>query len=293
VGLVTGLVLAALGALGGVGLLLVIAGWRGVEVVDVKRSASPMSVAFDRVLLRSTAAIGLAVVALFLSHWPVLAAAAAAAGWLTPTLMSARGQHERELALVEGIATWTEQIRDTLAAANGLEHALAATAHLAPRPIAGAVERLAARFDYERLPDALRRFADEVDHPLADFVVAALIIATEKEARDLGALLTQLADSARDEARMRTRVWVSRARTRSAVRIIVGVVALFVVGLLLADREYLSPYDSTAGQFVLIVVIGMFVTSFVAMARIGRMTIPERFIARRDHTEPLLERAWR
>ena len=34
--------------------------------------------------------------------------------------------HEREMALVEAIASWTEQIRDTLAAANGLEQALSA-----------------------------------------------------------------------------------------------------------------------------------------------------------------------
>jgi hypothetical protein len=186
---------------------------------------------------------------------------------------------------VEAIASWTEQIRDTLAAANGLEHAIGATANLAPLPIAASVERLVARVDYEPLPAALRRFADEVDHPMADFVVAALIIAAEKEARDLGALLGHLAESARDEARMRTRVWVGRARSRSAVRIIVAVVVLFVVGLLVFNRAYLQPYDSAGGQVVLALILASFAASFIMMSRMGRIAMPQRFVARRSVIE--------
>jgi hypothetical protein len=232
-------------------------------------------------MLRAALAVGAGVVTMQLSHWPVLAAVATGAGWCTPTWLASRGSHERELALVEAIAAWTEQIRDTLAAANGLEHAIGATSSLAPQPIAVAVERLAARVDYEPLPAALRRFAGEVDHPMADFVVAALVIAAEKEARDLGALLGHLAESARDEARMRTRVWVGRARSRSAVRIIVAVVALFVVGLLLFNRAYLAPYDTAAGQLVLAVILASFAIAFGVMARMGRIAMPQRFVARR------------
>jgi hypothetical protein len=80
---------------------------------------------------------------------------------------------------------------------------------------------------------------------------------------------------------MRTRVWVGRARTRSAVRIIVGVVLVFVAGLLAFDREYLAPYDSPAGQAVLALVMAMFGGSFVAMEAMGRVAVPERFVGRR------------
>ena len=181
----------------------------------------------------------------------------------------------------KAIASWTEQIRDTLAAANGLEHAIGATATLAPEAIAASVARLAARIDYESFPDALRRFADEVEHPMADFVVAALVIASEKEARDVGALLGSLAEAARDEARMRSRVWVGRARSRSAIRIIIGVVVVFVLGLLALNRDYLRPYDSPGGQAILGGILAMFGASFVAMERIGRIRMPQRFIVRR------------
>lgn len=276
------LVLALLGGAVGVGVLLVVAGSMGIEIVDVSALRDGRLGRYaDRFLLRLSIATVAALAALFATRWTVAAVVAAAAGWWSPTWYVGRGSYERELQLVEAIAAWTEQVRDTLAAANGLEHALGATAPLAPAPIAGAVGRLAARFDYERLPDALRRFADEVDHPMADFVVAALVIAAEKEARDLGALLSQLSEAARDEARMRTRVWVGRARSRSAVRIIVVVVVAMVLGLLAFNRAYLSPYDSAGGQVVLSVIIVTFIGSFVAMERLGRIAMPERFVGRR------------
>ena len=81
---------------------------------------------------------------------------------------------------------------------------------------------------------------------------------------------------------MRTRVWVGRARSRSAVRIIITVVLAFVCFLLAFDREYLSPYDTAGGQLILTAIVaGDVGGSFVLMERIGRITMPERFIARR------------
>ncbi len=275
-------VVAILGAAAGIGGLLVWAGVRGVVVLDPAALADGrLGRYMDRLVLRSALAIGGGLFGLWSTRWIVVGVVAAGLGWWAPAWRSSRGDHQREVDLVEAIASWTEQIRDTLAAANGLEHAIGATASLAPAPIAAAVERLAARTDYERLPDALRRFADEVDHASADFVVAALVIAAEQQARDLGALLGNLADSARDEARMRTRVWVGRARTRSAVRIITVVIVSFVLALIAFNREYLRPYDTAGGQLVLCVIVMSFIGSFVAMQRLARIATPERFTAAR------------
>lgn len=283
---------ALVGLVAGLGLWLVTLGCRGQNVVrSQQQQGGPgapthrLSGVTDQLLLRTSLGLGSFILIVMLTRWPVAAFTGAGVGWYSPTWYRSRGTHEREMALVEGIATWTEQIRDTLAAANGLEHALSATATLAPAAIAGPVERLAARIDYERLPDALRRLADDIDHPMADFVVAALVIAAEKEARDLGALLTHLSESARGEAQMRSRVWVGRARNRSAVRIIVGVVVLFVLGLLTFNRKYLQPYDSSAGQLVLAIVLGVFASAFVLMQRMGRITMPQRFIGRRQQLQ--------
>jgi hypothetical protein len=85
---------------------------------------------------------------------------------------------------------------------------------------------------------------------------------------------------------MRARVWVGRARTRTSVRVIVGCVAFFAVGLLVLDRPYLEPYDDAAGQFALLVIGGIVALSFVAMDRMGRIALPERFVSRRGRDEP-------
>lgn len=181
--------------------------------------------------------------------------------------------------LVDALAVWIEQLRDTLAGARGLEQAVVATSETAPILIRPAVARLAARLDLESLGNAARSFSAELDHSMVDFVTAVLVTASEQQVRDVGALLSQLAECCRDESRMRTRVWVSRARTRSAVRIISTVVSLFVVGLVVFNRSYLEPYGSPAGTVVLMVVVVLFAVSFHLLFRFSRFEDQPRFIA--------------
>lgn len=195
---------------------------------------------------------------------------------------SVSGSRQREFddrPLVEGLAVWIEQLRDMMAGARGLEQALSASASTAPNIVRPAVERLASNLEFQSLPTTARTFASDVNHPLADFVAAVLITTSRHQARDVVALLTQLAETCRDEVSMRTRVWVSRARTRSAVRIISVVVVTFVAGLFLLNRDYLAPYSTAGGVIVLMVVISLFAGSFLGLRRLARFDVPPRFVA--------------
>lgn len=272
--------IAVLGAGVGCGLVLVLLGLRGRRVLGAPGGRGRTIIPSEQIVLRMACACGAAVAVVLVTRWPVAAAVAAIAGYGAPDIRAASGRHHRELAKVEAIASWTEQLRDTLSAANGLEHAITAGARLAPSPLELPVTRLAARLQYEPLTKSLRDFATEVDHPLADFVVAALVMASEREARELGPLLGHLADCARDDARMRSRVWVGRARTRTAVRIIGAVVIVSVAALYVINADYLAAYDSAAGQVVLLVVAALFAAALWAMDRMGRIDLPERFIGR-------------
>ena len=78
------------------------------------------------------------------------------------------------MARTEAIATWTEMLRDTIAAAHGLEAAIAATSPVAPGPIHDEIGALAARLQHTSLDTGLRGLADDLAHPIADLVVAAL-----------------------------------------------------------------------------------------------------------------------
>ena len=273
---------ASVGGLIGIGVFVAWLGLAGRPVLGTRARALYSTAArVDLLLARSAAALLGFILTLSLTGWPVAAVAVGVLAWSVPAALRAAGRHRRELAVVEAIAGWTEQLRDTSAGAAGLEQAIVATAPLAPAPLAGAVGSLASRVGYEPLPTALRRLADDVDHPLADFVVAALVVASEHQARDLVGLLGELATAARDDASMRTRVWVGRARTRSAVRIIAVVVVVFVLGLMVLDREYLAPYDEPAGQVVLAGVLATFAAAFVLFERVGRVAVPERFVVGR------------
>jgi tight adherence protein B len=214
--------------------------------------------------------------------WPALAIALMLGLMATPGVGRRPIKQRDERELVEAVATWTEQIRDTLAGAHGLEEAIVAASQRVPAAIDEPVKRLTAYMAYGRLEDGLRRFAMDVDHPTADFVVAALSTANQFQARDISQLLGHVAQCARDESRMRSRVWVSRARTRSAIRIISLVVVVFTGGLVIFNRPYLEPYSTFEGQVVLGLVLATFVAALALMHRMSTIAMPRRFISRRS-----------
>lgn len=183
---------------------------------------------------------------------------------------------------IDAIATWTEQLRDTISAAGGLEQAIVATQDLSPLVVRPHIKRLVADIHYGGIEIGLRRFADAVDHEMCDFVVAALLITVKFPARDVAQLLTHLATCAREESRMHLRVWVGRARTRSAVRIVKVVVIVFITGLAVFDLQYLKPFASAQGVVILGLIGAMFVGAFQLLKRLARVDAPFRFIARRE-----------
>jgi len=276
------LLICFLGAVVGLGAFALNAALRGGRGISSLFMA-PDSVSSSRFVWRWQLLLvpAITIVVYIASGWIVIAFAAGAVASATPGIGRRPKKHRDEQELVDAIASWTEQLRDTLAGAHGLEQAIIATAQHAPAPIVNAVERLAAFMAYGSLTDGLRRFAEDVDHPTADFVAAALVTATQHQARDIGVLLGHLAECARDESRMRSRVWVGRSRTRSAVRIISGVISFFVGGLFVFNRDYLQPYESVEGQLILSMILMTFVVAVVMMHAMSQIEVPERFVRRR------------
>ena len=180
--------------------------------------------------------------------------------------------------LIEAIAVFTENLRDTVVSSAGLEQAITSSLDSCPQAIEPAVRRLVADLRYGSLDDALRQFADELSHPASDFVVAALLSSVQNQTRDLSGLLGQLSRSAREECNVYLRVWVSRARTRSAVRIVAMCLFAFTGGLLVLDRAYLLPYASPSGMSVLLAVACGFAYGLWLLDRMARFTPPVRLI---------------
>jgi Flp pilus assembly protein TadB len=213
---------------------------------------------------RLALAMAAALAVYLLTGWPAGALLGAAAAWYLPALLGPDRDHTRQLALIDAVAAFTEMLRDTLTASAGLNQALAVASQHAPEAIRPAAGRLAERL-WERdstTRTALHAFADEINDPTADLVALALASASEHPTRDLAGLLSSLAVTAREQAAMRTRIAVARARTRTAVRIVTGTTLALAAVLLLADRHYLTPYGSAAGQLTLLIVGALFALGF-------------------------------
>ncbi len=260
------------------GCCLVASGWtKAIPTPTENRSLSRSRRTDVRRRMVLAAALGLSVA--MITRWPVAALALGAFGWFTPDLFGSKAAREQATAKTEGIASWTEMLRDTISGAHGLEEAVMTTSTVAPAAIRREVTDLAVRLERQPLELALRSFANDLAHPTGDLVVASLTLAASGAVGDLGELLGTLAVSARDEAGMRLRVDAARARLRTAVRVIAGCTAATALGLVVLNRPYLKVYEGAVGQLVLGCVAGLWGASLWWLTRMGDYLAPERFLA--------------
>ncbi|WP_067964067.1 type II secretion system F family protein [Nocardiopsis trehalosi] len=211
--------------------------------------------------------------------WPVAGLLGAAALWWLPEVLGPDRAMADEAGRVEAVAAWTEQLRDMISGASGLQSAIAATADIAPAAIRDDVAHLAWQLRSGLdVHQAMAVFAQRVDNPTADLVAVALSTADGRHAADLSALLSRLAESSRDRATMLVRTSAGRARVRSSVRIIIAMTALMLVGMVGLNRGYLTPFDTLAGQFVLAGVGAIWAAAVVWLMRLARPVQGARFL---------------
>ena len=169
-----------------------------------------------------------------------------------------RGGQRSDRDRVEALAGWAEQLRDTLSAGHGITETIEATARIAPEPIRAEVAQLALRLRRETPRAALQSFADVLDDPTADLIVAILALAIERSGRAASELLSELAITARERVEMRLRVDAERASTRAEARWVAGSSAFMMIALMVFGHHWLKPYSTATGQVVLVVVFGLY-----------------------------------
>ncbi len=222
--------------------------------------------------------VGLAMLAF--TRWPVAAIAATLGVLFVPKLMSAKATKQRT-AMLEGLEQWIRRLADMLTASRGLEDALAVSARTAPASVAPQVSalarRLSARLDTQ---DALRAFADEINDPAGDRIVAALLIATGQRGGGVQGVLSALAELLAKDVAARREIEASRAEHRTTLRWIIG----FVVGFTLFaifNRSYSAPYGTFVGEVVLGVVACLYTAGLLWLYKLGQIPVPGRFLAQR------------
>src|SRR5256886_11101539 len=114
--------------------------------------------------IRGGVAVIVGILTLLITRWVVagIGMTLLAYSWRS---LSGAASERKAMARLEGLATWTESLRDTIAGAVGLEQALPASTRVADGSIREPLTRLVDPL-HTRVPMhvALRRFAEDLDH---------------------------------------------------------------------------------------------------------------------------------
>ena len=271
-----------IGAAVGGGLVLLVVSLIPREPSTVVEAPSVLLTRLGGLGRRVPLGVGAGIVVLLLTKWLVAAVAVGALVMFWSRLFGGGRENRDGVARIEGLAAWTESLRDTVAGAVGLEQAIPATAYAASPAISADLQTMADRLRVRvPLPEALQRFADDMDDAGADLIIAALILNARLRGPGLREVLTSLAESARAELEMRQRINAGRRSTQRSVQIVVAVTLLFVVGLSIFNPGYVEPYNSPAGQVVLLFILGLFAAGFMWMRALSKFEMPERFLRSR------------
>ncbi|MBO1418564.1 type II secretion system F family protein [Streptomyces sp. FH025] len=198
--------------------------------------------------------------------------------WLFDTTRPDTHRIER----LEALSEWTQRIADVLLLGVGLNQAIVTSRRTAPAALEDEIGELAARLQARWRPEeALHAFADSLADATADKVLAALVLRAGDSGPGLARTLSDMADSVREEVRQRRAIEADRAKHRTTIRWLVGIIVL-VVTIGSFNTEYTRPYGTFLGQIVLAVVAALFVAiiawmrALAAHPPVPRLLTPDR-----------------
>jgi len=202
----------------------------------------------------------------------------AGAFWVSGGWQRRQRSTTTEIARLDALAGWIENVRDVLLAGEQPVGAITSTVGACSPLIRPQVRRLAAGLGRQDPEIVFRRFADDLDDPLGDLVAAGLSIAVRRGARTVP-VLTALAEQTRQQVDRRRLVEAERAPTRREVQALTLIMGGLVVGLLVLGRsQYLDAYDEPSGQLFLSASLAGYVALIIRVQRLAAFPRPSRFL---------------
>ncbi len=273
--------MAVCGAAAGFGLVIVVAGL--TPRADQSPPARSLPGLRDLARTHRAALVrwlvgGLAgLVAFALTGWLVLLPVGPVAVVGLPYLLAS--PPTPELDLLRALDRWVRSIATMLPTGRSIIDAIRLSVRHAPEALVQPLELLVLRLD-ERWPpaDALRAFADQLDSPDADAVVAALILAAKRGGTGATATLTALSDAIQERLRAMRDIEAERAKPRVVVRQVTVITLVVLAGALVIGGRFFAPYGTPVGQVVLAVLLGVYVVSLVLLRRMTMLRSRERIL---------------
>jgi tight adherence protein B len=174
----------------------------------------------------------------------------------------------RDIELLEALDRWVRSLAATLATGKSITDAMRISRRTAPPLLADEINLLVTRLNNRwETRDALMRFADAIDSPDADGVVAALLLASSRGANGASVTLQALADSIQAQLKGRRAVEVERSKPYVVVRQVTVISLSTLVLVFILSPDFFAPYRTPLGQTLLSVLLIIYVASLLLMRR--------------------------
>lgn len=281
---------AAVGLCLSAGVLLLVSGLRRVDRLPAPAEPGRLTRRWQRwrgglgaadrrralvLLVCLVAGVVLAVV----TGWVVAILVLPALGVVLPALLSV--PRPRDVALLEGLDRWVRTLAAALPTGRSVPDAIRVSRRTAAPVISAEVATLVSRLDARwQTEDALRAFADSLDSPDADAVVAALILAARRGTSGASLTLSGLADNLQAQLHGRRTVETERAKPYQIVRQ-VSVITLVTLGFFaIISRGFFTPYSTPMGQLILAGLVLAYLGSLALMRHRARPPERRRLLVR-------------
>ncbi len=227
--------------------------------------------------LRLAASVVVGLVVAGLSGWAVAIVAAPILVLGLPYLLVL--PKARDVELLEDLDRWVRALAASMTTGRSVTDAVRISRRTAPprllTDVGRLVDRLNNRWD---TTDALRSFADALDSPDADGVVAALILAARRGANGASATLSALADSIQDQLKGRRLIETERAKPYVVVRQVTIISLLTLGGVFALSPGFFVGYGTPLGQLILSVLVVLYLGSLILLRRKAQQTPRERVL---------------
>lgn len=200
--------------------------------------------------------------------------------WLLNTSGSGKGQIDK----LEAIEEWVRRMSDIHTVGVSLEATIQRSLETVPKAIREDVRLLVSRQQAGWVPqDAYRAFADDLHDAMVDEVAALLILHVEDRGSGLSKALRELAEALQHEVLARREVEADRQKPRTNDRW-VTIFCLCIFGITAFSGTYVEPYNTFAGQVVLVFVGAAFILVKIWMRRMAIIDPAPRFLSSADRS---------
>ncbi len=212
--------------------------------------------------------------------WPSVSLAAAALGAFGPFGYFAPRRDRRRAAAQTALVEATAQLRAAIQAGLSVEQALVELARTGPEALRPELTRVMLDLRLKGLLQALEDLRDRLADPLADQVVAALILNDRVGGRQVGPVLDRLAQSTRAALAVHEEAKARQSQAVLSAKVVALVPGVALVGLRTVAPGFMSVYDEPLGQLVLVACVMWVLLGYATMRWLGRLPETPRVLVR-------------